>query len=114
MKNLKFLLLTLVLFVFMVPVKAMPCYSVHKTETVFNKQPELISVVFIDNIQKEVLYVCSRAIVPLFPFSEAYKPINYESRQEIKHITNEYQFLKNKTQNNFLLENLPDKKNQVK
>lgn len=110
MKNLNFLL-ALIMFVFMVPVKAMPCYSVQKTETIFNKQTELSSIVFVGNIQEQAICIRSRAIVPLFPFYETYNPIDYESRHEIKDITNETQFLKNKNQNNFLLDNLPDKKN---
>ena len=110
MKNLNFLLLTLLLFVFMIPVKAMPCYSVQKTETIFNKQPELSSIVFVGNIQEQAIFIRSRAIVPLFPFYETYKSIDCEFRHEKKDITNEFKFLKNKPQNNFLLDNLPDKK----
>ncbi len=110
MKNLKLLLLTLMLFVFLIPVKAMPCYSVQKTENVFNKQPEAISVVFIDNNQKEALCVFSRAIVPLLPFSETYKDNGIESRRKKNYVLDDFQLLKNTIPNNFLLDNLPDKK----
>lgn len=111
MKNLKFLLLTLFLFVFMIPVKAMPCYSVHKTESIFNKQPEVSSVVCIGNIQKQDICIRSRAKVPLFPFSETHKDRDFEFREKVNYVLDDSQFLKNKLPNNFLLDNLPDKKN---
>ena len=111
MKNLKLLLLTLMLFVFMVPVKAMPCYSVQKTEIVFSKQSEVVSDVFIGNIAKEALCVCSRAIVPLLPFSETYKDNSIEFRRKKNYVLDDFQFLKNKSPNSFLLDNLPDIKN---
>jgi hypothetical protein len=110
MKNLKFLLLTLLLFVFMIPVKAMPCYSVIKTESVFNKQPEVSSVVFIVNIQKQEIYIRSRAIVPLFHFSETDTNNGFEFRSQRKYVVDDFKFLKNKSPNSFLLDNLPDKK----
>lgn len=110
MKNLKFLLLTLLLFVFMIPVKAMPCYSVQKTETIFNKQPELSSIVFVGNIQKQVICIRSRAIVPPFPFYETYNDNGFNFRQNRNHLFQYFGYLKNKVPSNFLLDNLPDKK----
>jgi hypothetical protein len=77
MKNFKFLMLTLLLFVFMVPVKAMPNYSVHKTESIFQKQSDHIQIVLNVNVKEESFVLQSRAIVPETLFYKSFSPLKY-------------------------------------
>jgi len=110
MKNLKFLMLTLLLFVFMVPVKAMPNYSVQKTETIFQKQTDSLSVITLVNTEITVFILQSRAKVPQTPFYDNYKSSVFGSMEKRKPTSIDLRYQESNFSTNFLLENLPDKK----
>jgi len=77
MRNFKFLMLTLLLLVFMVPVKAMPNYSVQKTESNFQKQSDSIQIVLKVNVQDVNFVLQSRAIVPETNYYYSFEPLKY-------------------------------------
>ena len=109
MKNLKLLMLTLLLFVFMIPVKAMPIYSAQKTEINFQKQSDSVSMVVLAKNEKAYFEVQLRAKVPQSPFYNEHEAPELWNVDKRNATLENFRYSKNKFSHNFLSYNLPDK-----
>jgi hypothetical protein len=102
MRNFKFLMLTLLLFVFMVPVKAMPNYSVQKTESIFQKQSDHVQIVLNVNVESVFVVLQSRAIVPETFIYKSFEPLKHRYAYK-----NTFPLIKCNLESNFYYKKIP-------
>jgi len=109
MKKISFILMALLMFAFMVPVKAMPLLSVKKTEQTFQKQCDVQSVVVLVNVQPVAILPFSRQVRVQIPFYNSHGSPDIGCATKGNYPIVNLQYLKRNSPNKFTVHYLPDK-----